>query len=479
MEYPFVKCLSPRKIHNPYNHQDMIVSCGHCEACCLRKASMNTMKVQLESKYHLFQRFITLTYDNNYIPRMTLIETDNGDYDIYDDEYLNQIGTLSKFQLNDYLILCRKCDSYDVPFLRKYDLQKFFKRLRKYFNEHERKYNIPFGKIRYFACGEYGPRHFRPHYHIILWTSCENVISELGKAVSACWPFGRVSTETPFHDVSDYVARYVNGSCPLPSLLKLPDTRPFSVHSIHLGEAFFQASKETLYENPYREVVERQCFLGHAYTDVTMWRSLKMYYFPRCKEYDLLSSSQRYEAYTIVKTICECFPERKEESISSLTEWILRYLRDHYERYGYIENKFLRDLAAYVGVDWYFDTSEESYKRAFRSLYMILRLSKHFLDFVCDGNWSYFNLHKMLSKIEQFWSDNELYNLNKRYQCIEDNFDELFESEEEYQYLFTMDVEKIINTKVFNSFRSDRMNLYRRSMKHKEQNDLNRVFEQY
>lgn len=44
--------------------------------------------------------------------------------------------------------------------LHKDDLQKFLKRLRK---------RISPIKIRYFACGEYGSRGNRPHYHLILF----------------------------------------------------------------------------------------------------------------------------------------------------------------------------------------------------------------------------------------------------------------------------------------------------------------------
>lgn len=475
--YPFVKCLSPRKIHNPYNHQDMIVPCGKCEACSLRKSSMNTLRVQLESKQHLYCKFITLTYSNDYIPRMYLAPTENGDYEIYDDEYYNQIGTLSSFQLKDYETLCRKCEAENVPFLRKYDLQKFFKRLRKYFSDNEKKYHIPYGKIRYYACGEYGPRHFRPHYHVILWTSCDNILSEIGKAVSTCWQYGRVSTETPFQDVSRYVAQYVNSSVPLPSLLKLSETKPFSVHSLHLGESFFQETKEEIYESSFEAIVKRGVIISNNYTDVAMWRSLKTYYFPRCKEYDLLTSQQRLYSYTLIKRLFEKYPERKDVSLSSLTEWILRLWKEDIERFGYVREEFHRDLMKYAGADWCFYQTDKAYQSVFRSLYMILRISKHFLYFVCDGNWSYFNINKMFNKVQTFWQDNELFNLNNRYQSIEEHFDEIFESEEEYQFLFTNNVDKIINTKVFKKFYSERKNHYLRSMKHKEQNDLNRVFE--
>ena len=43
------------------------------------------------------------------------------------------------------------------------DLQKFFKRLRKQYA----KRNTCI-KLRYYACGEYGDRHGRPHYHAIV-----------------------------------------------------------------------------------------------------------------------------------------------------------------------------------------------------------------------------------------------------------------------------------------------------------------------
>lgn len=45
--------------------------------------------------------------------------------------------------------------------LKKKDIQDYFKRLRK----------LEKDKIKYFVCGEYGSRTFRPHYHIILFNA--------------------------------------------------------------------------------------------------------------------------------------------------------------------------------------------------------------------------------------------------------------------------------------------------------------------
>lgn len=48
-----------------------------------------------------------------------------------------------------------------IPYLRKTDLQLFLKRFRYYVTK-----RLPKEKVRYYAVGEYGPVHFRPHYHL-------------------------------------------------------------------------------------------------------------------------------------------------------------------------------------------------------------------------------------------------------------------------------------------------------------------------
>jgi len=44
--------------------------------------------------------------------------------------------------------------------LRKKDVQNYFKRLRKL---------VPDQSVRYYACGEYGTKNHRPHYHMIVF----------------------------------------------------------------------------------------------------------------------------------------------------------------------------------------------------------------------------------------------------------------------------------------------------------------------
>lgn len=91
--------------------------------------------------------------------------------------------------------------------LKKSDLQKFFKRLRKRLGER---------KIRYFACGEYGEQSQRPHYHAIIFgLSLDFHDTQL---IVDSWPFcdwtvpaiRRQSFGLAEPDSISYVAQYID-----------------------------------------------------------------------------------------------------------------------------------------------------------------------------------------------------------------------------------------------------------------------------
>lgn len=93
--------------------------------------------------------------------------------------------------------------------IRKEHLQKFFKRLRKNTG----------AKMRYFACGEYGEKKSRPHYHAILfgygfpdkqlYTVRQGNRLYRSAILERAWPFGHsLIGEVTFQSCA-YVARYV------------------------------------------------------------------------------------------------------------------------------------------------------------------------------------------------------------------------------------------------------------------------------
>ena len=140
-----MRCLKPIGIIDKVTKLARQVPCGQCVACRINYALDWAYRCHIESLHYSDDSmcFLTLTYNDQ-----------------------NCVGTLSKR-----------------------DLQLFFKRLRKHGL-----------KLRYLACGEYGPSTMRPHYHLILFGVGQDSDIWLDKHYSAklhgykcfCkyWPFG-------------------------------------------------------------------------------------------------------------------------------------------------------------------------------------------------------------------------------------------------------------------------------------------------
>lgn len=94
----------------------LVLRCNECVGCRLEKARQWAMRCTDEAALYSRNCFITLTYSDKFLP-------------------LNRSLDKRVFQL-------------------------FMKRLRKF---------VGGEMIRYFACGEYGPLHGRPHYHALLF----------------------------------------------------------------------------------------------------------------------------------------------------------------------------------------------------------------------------------------------------------------------------------------------------------------------
>jgi hypothetical protein len=128
------------------------VPCGKCVLCREKKASEWSFRALCENQSSITEPlFVTLTYDNAHKPRCGV---------------------------------------------RKEDIQNFMKRLRRNLD----KLNIEHD-IRYFACGEYGKKTHRPHYHLILWnfprdkfhtlTSCLHFVERAWRCfLSSPWLIG-------------------------------------------------------------------------------------------------------------------------------------------------------------------------------------------------------------------------------------------------------------------------------------------------
>ena len=82
-------CFHPKRIRNK-NGDIITVGCGHCPACLNRRASRNSMLCTLEESDHKFAIFVTLTYNNTFIPLMRPVKryingTNEYTYDFFDE----------------------------------------------------------------------------------------------------------------------------------------------------------------------------------------------------------------------------------------------------------------------------------------------------------------------------------------------------------------------------------------------------------
>lgn len=145
--------------------------CGQCLGCRLEYSRQWAIRCVHESTLHKFNSFITLTYNNDFLPA-------DGS-------------------------LCKK------------DFQRFMKRLRQTL---WRRYKI---KIRFFHCGEYGSKNLRPHFHAIIFgydfghDRCLWKITPRGDKIyrsallEELWPYGFSTIGDCTFESCAYVSRYI------------------------------------------------------------------------------------------------------------------------------------------------------------------------------------------------------------------------------------------------------------------------------
>ena len=192
-----MQCTSPRHISvlmKDGARKEFWVPCGKCAACRIAKKREWTVRLLHEASQYEENCFVTLTYSEDYLPAD---------------------GSLSKRAL-----------------------QLFFKRLRKNLSLEGR------GRIRYFACGEYGDRFGRPHYHAIIFGAG----SDIRDIVQESWPFGFIQIAPVTIYRLQYVAGYVQKKLDgLPAEERYGDKQPpFSLQSQGLGKAYALENRDKL-----------------------------------------------------------------------------------------------------------------------------------------------------------------------------------------------------------------------------------------
>jgi hypothetical protein len=304
-------CQHRSFITNRYTGHRIAVDCGQCDYCIHKRAKKASMRVKTAGSAFKYSYFVTLTYDNEHIPLMTCevlhseyedalsISGDKifgyechsyipvSEYQPEDSSRLRHVfftqvqGTVPfDREIKEYVPVkdnwflsmdairsfIRKTQAVDnsvypvaekygvdnlIPFLNYVDVQNYIKRLRKYLYQSLGSYEA----LHFYAVGEYGPVHFRPHYHILLFTNSKEVSEVLRQCHDKSWKLGRSDFQIARGGASSYVASYVNslGAAPLlyRSCRAFKPRQRASLGFFEKGEVFDEN------EDPYRAIEQK------------------------------------------------------------------------------------------------------------------------------------------------------------------------------------------------------------------------------
>lgn len=342
-KYLATECFHPRKVTNKYTHETLFVRCGTCPSCLVHRSNIQCALISNMSSHFKYAYFFTLTYSDEFVPRVSLevVERCDAESEIdsymsdsdprhlpYDDSryqiaatYLPRSGcfrvhdsgrvrdfsetedsyqflhTFSGKEVRDLLVasngrydFTRKCVVFpsidecrnEVLVLNPYDQNLFFKRLRKLIAE---KYDE---KICYYLVSEYGGRTYRPHWHGILFFNSDELTSSICELVSKSWSYGRTDCSLSRGSAAGYVASYINSFVDLPDFFnRHKEIKPRSYHSKGLSvNSLFRQSSDI----SEVQAVASSCFDGFSvpingeYVTVKPSRSYEHTVFPRISD---------------------------------------------------------------------------------------------------------------------------------------------------------------------------------------------------
>lgn len=301
-------CQHRSFITNRYTGARIAVDCGQCDYCIHKRAKKASIRVKTAGSAFKYSYFVTLTYDNANLPLMYCkvlhseyedvvgisgdIHFGNeyhnyvpvSDYQCDDNSMLRHIffeqvqGTvpfdrelkeyvpvkdnwfLSMDAIRSFIHKTQALNKTDysvseqygrdnlIPFLNYVDVQNYIKRLRKHLFKKLGSYET----LHFYAVGEYGPVHFRPHFHLLLFSNSDEVAKVLRECHDKSWKLGRSDFQHSAGGAASYVASYVNSLSSAPLLYRsCRSFRPKSRASI----GFFEKGCDFVEgDDPYAQI---------------------------------------------------------------------------------------------------------------------------------------------------------------------------------------------------------------------------------
>ena len=504
-KYPLGYCLNPVFVSYKTSKGTTTkrVACGSCAACRQKKSYSNKLKCDIESQYSKYCYFVTLTYSDDYLPKykfcyhptranqvVLMLHTSR-----LEKSHKKKHGGLHRFlydidnSLSLHSVRCSLPERDTFSFLYKPDLQNFLKRLRSHV-----KYGLSSsGKIRYYAVGEYGPKHLRPHFHLLLFFNDESIRENIYRYINKSWKFGFTDCQAVESDASSYVTSYVNSFGTIPPILQTNEFRQFCLHSQGFGEQVFKEEIKTVYENSFDTFISGVCLPSLSDKPIIPYQSVKSYFFPKCRGFSYLSDDECLYRYTFYERLVKLYP-LLDFSVSDYAKLLYDLMNSPYndELVSFLHSEF--DYS-FSHKNTPFVTYEDYKKSCICQIYLFLRTSYHFVYDICNSDPNLYRSRFL--RIKDFYSYLDMLSLNSNYSNMEmfsysNDFDlELFyddivDSSNYYEYicedvdfdtsLFLYKSHSFKGSYFYNNLKSKVDEQNSRMMKHKYLNDSNQIF---
>lgn len=529
-------CLRPVKVYNKYTHDVMYVPCGHCYSCLKNKSNRDTSLAMNISSNFKYCYFVLLSYSEDFLPRMEMIKEDplgnglinytfrsinrnmvvlgnkkgnRGKDRVLNDEEFEFTHSMPSTDYRDIIVkshgrfdFSRKCVTYPrfedcdnlIPCCNTSDCQKFLKRLRFHIKA---KYNE---EIRFYAVSEYGPRSYRPHWHLLLFFNSEQVSKVISQYVSESWSYGDTNCELSRGGSASYVASYVNSTVCLPSLyFEHKEIRARSLHSKGYGVNHVFPREGKIYEIEKMSSIllngEVISVNGQTQT-IFPSRSYKHTVFPRFS--NVVCESPRGSAFLFSAAFFA--PERlvrlgyldvtynkKDSPVSELVHAYTCFFLDR-EHKGFVHSDD-ELIVASVRLDapnrkyWHCLTYAQIYSKFYRLFNMVIRSARFWNLFAYADLYRRGAIYELMEASDNYWNEYARRRLHDYFEFLENCNDKqrsflfhrttshgLFNSTKDIKRDYSYD--PVLSQEFLDELTADNRKACVDKVKHKEFNDI-------
>lgn len=400
----FVGCLNPVYITDLKRGGKQPVKCGKCAYCLTIRQYELIGRVEREhlNPNNKLCLFVTLDYNNDNVPRYFYDPNRSLWYstrsDVKDSKGFSRYPTLDASHVEEFYNLVGLENRKTFGHLCSADLSYYFNTLNDLIHKDiKRKKTNLFNsydeiKFRYFACGEYGPTTFRPHYHAILWFPQYYSFEQqhyIEQKLLETWTFGSVEIDAVTDGgVNRYLSSYVNSVSNLPEVLKRKHLRPFCIFSKMPVIGSYNVDEEEIYKILTTGTIDRSKynFKTKEHDDDPLSLTFFRRYFPKCRGYSYFDLKKRIYVYSYAYNYIRDYWKPSEiEKIKSFKDFDKIKLSDidfpivYNERLGIHEDMPYQDKHASLVCAMYcivFGFTPEYVLRAFDTLYSKISLKR-------------------------------------------------------------------------------------------------------